>query len=318
MGGLSGNALALYSNSTRRMFFDTTGHVGIGTSTPLYTLDVTGNIRSTTTVTAAGFSGNGSGLTNLNPANLSLGTAAINITGTAATATNALALGGVAASGYATVGANSFTGNQAITGNLTVSGTISQSGAVMSAGLNGIKEFLANGTFTVPAGITRLMVEMWGGGGGGGGEWVGSPSSGFCAWYEGGSGGSGAYTRDVIAVTPGATYSVVVGAGGAGATTGNGGNAGGSQVLDPNSIILVFAGGGQGGLAASSAGDGASGAGGQVDANAPISHSQNAAGFIIPPSNVGAGGIGGAGVGGNTCTLVNGSNGYPGYVLLIW
>jgi hypothetical protein len=47
LGGLSGNALALYSNSTRRMFFDTSGHVGIGTSTPAYTLDVAGTGRFT-------------------------------------------------------------------------------------------------------------------------------------------------------------------------------------------------------------------------------------------------------------------------------
>jgi hypothetical protein len=51
MGGLSGNALALYSNSTRRMFFDTSGHVGIGTWTPAYTLDVAGTGRFTGAVT---------------------------------------------------------------------------------------------------------------------------------------------------------------------------------------------------------------------------------------------------------------------------
>jgi hypothetical protein len=135
MGGLSGNALALYSNSTRRMFFDTSGHVGIGTSTPAYTLDVAGSINSSATATAAGFSGNGSGLTSLNPANLSAGTAAINISGNAATATtagtatsattasNALYLGGVAAGKYARLDiGNSFTGTQTVaSGDVSVS-----------------------------------------------------------------------------------------------------------------------------------------------------------------------------------------------------
>jgi hypothetical protein len=36
-------------------------------------------------------------------------------------------------------------------------------------GLHGVKEFLASGSFTVPANITDVMVEMWGAGGGLGG-----------------------------------------------------------------------------------------------------------------------------------------------------
>jgi hypothetical protein len=40
-------------------------------------------------------------------------------------------------------------------------------------GFNGIQEFTQSGTFTVPAGVTHLLVELWGGGGGGGGGFVG-------------------------------------------------------------------------------------------------------------------------------------------------
>jgi hypothetical protein len=59
LGGLTGNALALYSNSTRRMFFDTAGHVGIGTSTPAYTLDVAGagNFAGNTTAASTAIVG---------------------------------------------------------------------------------------------------------------------------------------------------------------------------------------------------------------------------------------------------------------------
>jgi len=109
------------------------GSVGIGTSTPTALLEVngtsqfdglvtfsagqsvTGNITATGTI-----SGNGSGLTSV--AATSAATATL-----ASTATNALALGGVAASGYATLGANAFTASQTIgTGNLTISsGTLS-------------------------------------------------------------------------------------------------------------------------------------------------------------------------------------------------
>ena len=57
-------------------------------------------------------------------------------------------------------------------------------------------------TFTLawaaPAGVTHILVEMWGGGGGG------STTVG---------GGGGAYSRSIIAVTPGAVYLVTVGGG---------------------------------------------------------------------------------------------------------
>ncbi len=67
----------------------------------------TGNQTVNGNVTASFFLGDGSGLTNLNPAQLASGTAAINISGTAASAVNATNagnasnLGGVAASNYA-------------------------------------------------------------------------------------------------------------------------------------------------------------------------------------------------------------------------
>ena len=65
------------------------------------------------------------------------------------------------------------------------------------------------GTFswTCPAGVTSIDAELWGGGGGGGGSSTNS---------NGGSGGGGgAYVKKVnISVTPGNSYTVVVGAGG--------------------------------------------------------------------------------------------------------
>jgi len=121
-----------------------------------------GNQTINGTVTATAFSGNGSTLTNLNPAALSAGTAAINITGNAATATSAshayLAqtageLNGIPAANYARLNtANAFTGNQGITGNVAITGNLSTTGAVTIGGGTPIKRYLSM-TFeiTLPA-----------------------------------------------------------------------------------------------------------------------------------------------------------------------
>jgi hypothetical protein len=115
---------------------------------------LTGNQTVNGTVTTAGagsgFFGNGSGLSNLNPASLSAGTAGINITGNAATATvaatavtstsattaaNATALGGVAAANYARLNiANSFNGNQTVAGGVTVSAEIKGASLAIGGG----------------------------------------------------------------------------------------------------------------------------------------------------------------------------------------
>ncbi|HEV2348981.1 MAG TPA: kelch repeat-containing protein [Terriglobia bacterium] len=75
--------------------------------------------------------GDGSDITNLNPTNISSGTAGISITGNAATATNALTLGGHAPGDFQAAGnyarldlANSFVGNQLVTGNFNASGGV--------------------------------------------------------------------------------------------------------------------------------------------------------------------------------------------------
>jgi hypothetical protein len=60
----------------------------------------------------------------------------------------------------------------------------------------------------VPEGVTSITVECWGGGGGGGTD-PAATSGGA------GGGGGGAYARvNTFAVTPGASYDYVVGAGG--------------------------------------------------------------------------------------------------------
>jgi len=78
--------------------------------------------------------------------------------------------------------------------------------------------FSTSGThsFTVPTGVTEITVQAWGGGGAGGNSSL--PATTGDA-RGGGGGGGGDYASSTFTVTPGATYTVIVGAGGTGAVT---------------------------------------------------------------------------------------------------
>ena len=127
-------------------------------------------------------------------------------------------------------------------------------------------------TFTVPDGVTSINVKMWGAGGGG-------SCSGTC-----GSGGSGAFVKGDLAVSPGQTIKIVVGQGGAypGSTTtygggGSGGTYGGSgggysgiflsSVAQVNSLAVVGGGGGGGYYGASTYGGGGGATSGSAGGN---------------------------------------------------
>lgn len=149
-----------------------------------------------------------------------------------------------------------------------------------AGGLNGRQEFLSTtpATFAVPAGVTRLSVELYGAGGGGGGG--SSNQSNFaCFGVGGGGGGGGAYTSTILEVQPGQTLSIVVGIGGAAAGNfdATGSNATDTEVLDATTnTVLAVAHGGLGGppcgfSSVNNYGAGAPGLGGQ-DPPAMISH----------------------------------------------
>jgi hypothetical protein len=156
--------------------------------------------------------------------------------------------------------------------------------AASGGGFQGIQAFdLGTGTFVVPAGVTHLMVELWGAGGGGGGG--GASTTVNEVGYGGSAGAEGIYTRKIITVTPGAALDVVVGAGGPGGALGLNGSAGGETKIVSSGTVLAFAGGGGGGFAGSTSQVGSRANDGQLDPFAPISAS--ATGLIFEPDEDG-------------------------------
>mgnify|MGYP000399697269 CR=1 FL=1 len=92
-------------------------------------------------------------------------------------------------------------------------------------GSGSIQIFVNSGTFVTPPGVTRIRVRVWGAGGSGG---VSCVTANLRLAAGGGGGGHGI---KVIDTTPGTSYTVTVGAGGA-AVAGSGtvsGNAGGTS-----------------------------------------------------------------------------------------
>ena len=204
-----------------------------------------------------------------------------------------------------------------------------------SAPSGGLREYRASGTWTAPAGVTRVMMEAWGAGGAGG---PGSPG----AQGGGGGGGAGAYQRAVLTVVPGVTYDLIVGDGGQPDPSG-GGDGRDTQLREATTgtvLLSVRAGqggrparpdggpgaGGSGGRAEVALGvgrDGFEGAPGETCRPAPLSPSTclspgrggasgvAARGSVEPPPRAGAGGPGGDG--GRP-----GFPGGPGYVILLW
>jgi hypothetical protein len=203
--------------------------------------------------------------------------------------------------------------------------------------IGGLQEFRATGSWTAPAGVTRVLIEAWGGGGGGGG---GSPA----ATGGGGGGGAGAYQRGVVPVTPGTAYEVIVGQPGAAGEVAKAGAAGSdTEFRDSTTGNLLYAvrAGRGGGSAGEPSNPGPGGAGGRGEPGAGLARDGAAggAGSVCPPAPLtpstclrpasgggggaatrgsvdlpAANGTGGAGGAGNA----TGRPGAPGYVILQW
>lgn len=133
-------------------------------------------------------------------------------------------------------------GNINVSGTIKANGTTGQNGQVLMTGSSGnlvwadlsdYKNFitfssLGSGTWTVPAGVTKIYAEVWGGGGGGSGT---------------GGGGGGGYTAGIITVIPGSSVSYSIGAGGAPGSP-NASDGGNSAVFNSTSTLLANGGAG--------------------------------------------------------------------------
>ena len=159
--------------------------------------------------------------------------------------------------------------------------------------------FTSSGSFTVPAGVNRVYVEMSGGGGGGGG---GANSGGGFYAAPGGGGGAGALpNKGWLDVSPSQVLTIAVGAGGtagtAGASGGSGGTNGGSggtSSVSSGATLLMNAPGALGG----NGGNSGSNIGGTGGSNPTAgSSSAGAAGVLVAIQIAFAGQAGGNGGG---------------------
>lgn len=182
----------------------------------------------------------------------------------------------------------------------------------VTGAFNSVQIFDLSGNYTVPADITQVRVEMWGGGGGGHDVEAGP--------VGGAGGGGGGYCSAILVVTPGQVIPLVVGTGGASGAPGGDGldstfltaTARGGKKAD--SADIVGAGGQYNGAdygvygSAGSAGNssvpgtggdagGPGGAGGQYVANIAAATTATPAGVI--PGGGGAGGKTGLQLAGN-------------------
>jgi hypothetical protein len=194
---------------------------------------------------------------------------------------------------------------------------------------SGVQTFPASGSFSVPAGVTQVEVEVWGGGAGSFASVPGLPSGGGCG---------GGYARKLVTgLTPGQMISVTVGSGGTGGNT-LGGPAAAGGVSSFGQYVSATGGslnylaspsvpqngatppgvgvGGDVNFTGSAGQAGISNQGG-MGGGAPMGGAQNS-GTTGNVGNFPGGGAAGAGTGATSNTGYNGAAGSGGLIVVRW
>jgi hypothetical protein len=155
-------------------------------------------------------------------------------------------------------------------------------------------------TFTIPSTVTALDVQVWGAGGGSGGTWGTNSTS------VAGAGGGYGYSY-LQGVTPGATVSVTVGAGGtAGLANGGSPTAGGTGGTSSFGTYITCTGGGGGNPGNGTIGTPAATPGTSTGGQLNFAGQQGGQGY---PLGSGSGGNYATGAGGGTFGTTNGQVG---------
>ncbi len=173
-----------------------------------------------------------------------------------------------------------------------------------TGGLKSVQTFTSSGTWTKPAGVNKVIVELVGGGGAGG-------------FGASGGAGAGGYSKKFISSGLGSTETVTIGAGGLATGAGNGNN-GGSTSFGSH----LSATGGQGG--GGSGFEGGIGSNGNInlrgergnapDGNGGASYLSASAHYISPTGQPGLSYGGGASRDYGAGSLAHGANGF----VIVW
>ena len=160
---------------------------------------------------------------------------------------------------------------------------------------SGVQGFTTSGSFTVPAGVTTVEVEVWGAGSGSFASTSSAPS--------GGGAGGGYARRRIAGLTPGQAIPVTIGAGGTAGTTTTGPGPGGTSSFG---TFVSATGGGINSLASVSAPQNGAPAGQGVGGDINLVGSDGQTG------TAGLGGMGGGAPGSGTRSVA-GATGNTGY-----